>query len=540
MAESAPAVPAVPATPRSPLWLGGVLFGVAVLASAWFVGRMAGFGEDLEHRHGLGLAQTAAAVVDAADVAALRGEPADVGTPAYAAVRQRLRAVLDANPDFRFVYLMRPVGEGDPRFLFLADAEDPASPDYSAPGDVYDGPSENLRRVMEGAEPMFSEVVQDDWGEWVSALAPVVADDGRVVAVLGVDMAHEEWLDAQGRYRNFGLLISGLVLSLIALFLLGLHLQRRAADRQAALGRELAERLQELEQAQEGLHLADVVVQHTSEAIMVLDPQLRVLRVNPAYLRLSGRREADVLGKVPYALDHDEGLMARVRAAIAAGDHWEEEILATRPDGTRYPIGALGELVRGADGRVQHFVLVLQDLSSQKELEERLREMSATDGLTRIANRRAFDEGLAREWARAIRQRSPLSVIMADIDFFKRYNDQYGHVAGDGCLQQVAAALKGGVRQGGDFVARYGGEEFAVVLPGADAAAARVVAESLRARVEALGIEHAGNPSGGVVTISLGVATVQPRADEPATGLVELADQQLYRAKAAGRNRVEA
>ena len=540
MAESATAVAAEPAATRSPVWLGGALFAIAALASVWFTGRMASFGESLEHRHGLGLAQTAAAVVDARDVVALRGEPGDIGTPAYESVRQRLRAVLDANPDFRFVYLMRPAGEGEVRFLFLADAEDPASPDYSAPGDIYDGPSENLRRVMDGAVPVFSEVVQDDWGEWVSALAPVVDEQGRVVAVLGADMAHAEWLDAQGRYRAFGVALSTLVLSLIALFTLGLHLQRLAALRQAALGRELAQRLAELEQAQEGLRLADVVVQHTSEAIMVLDPQLRILRVNPAYLQLSGRREADVLGKVPFALEHDEGLRARVEAAIAAGNHWEEEILATRPDGTRYPVGALGEVVRGADGHIEHFVLVLQDLSSQKELEARLRELSATDGLTHIANRRAFDEGLAREWARAIRQRSPLSVIMADIDFFKRYNDQYGHVAGDGCLQQVAAALKAGVRQGGDFVARYGGEEFAVVLPGADATAARAVAESLRARVQALAIEHAGNPSGGVVTISLGVATVQPGPDDLPTGLVELADQQLYRAKAGGRNRVEA
>jgi diguanylate cyclase (GGDEF)-like protein/PAS domain S-box-containing protein len=491
MAESAPAVPAVPAATRSPLWLGGLLFAVALLASIWFVGRMAAFGESLEHRHGLALAQTVAALVDAGDVAALRGDAGDVGTAAYEAVRARLRAAREAHGEFRFVYLMRPMREGDDRFLFLVDAEAPTSPDYSAPGDVYDGPSHNLRQVMDEARPVFSDVVQDEWGEWVSALAPVIDDEGRVVAVLGADMAHEAWLDAQGRYRAFALLISGLVLSLVALFLLGLHLQRRAANRLLSLGRELADRVDELEQAQEGLRLADVVVRHTSEAIMVLDPRLRVLRVNPAYLRLSARREADVLGKVPFALENDPGLKARVEAAIAAGDHWEEEIIATRPDGARYPLGALGEVVRGADGRIEHFVLVLQDLSSQKALEQRLRELSATDGLTRIANRRSFDEGLAREWARALRQQTPLSVVMADIDFFKRYNDQYGHVAGDGCLQQVAAALKAGVREGGDFVARYGGEEFAVVLPGADATAARAVAESLRASVEARAIPAA-------------------------------------------------
>jgi diguanylate cyclase (GGDEF)-like protein len=197
-------------------------------------------------------------------------------------------------------------------------------------------------------------------------------------------------------------------------------------------------------------------------------------------------------------------------------------------------------VVRDDAGAITHFVVVLQDVAAQKELEDRLRELSATDGLTRIANRRAFDDALVHEWERALRNGGPLSVVMADIDFFKRYNDQYGHVAGDVCLQQVAAALKAGIRQGGDFVGRYGGEEFVVVLPGAGADAARAVAESLRQRVEALALPHEGNPATGVVTISLGVATCEPVRGRDPTTLVEAADKQLYRAKQGGRNRVEA
>ncbi|WP_374602326.1 diguanylate cyclase [Arenimonas sp.] len=539
MATPKPAVPTLPEARRSPLWFGLLLFLAALAGSVWFVGKLTAFGESLEKRHGLAIVSTAAALLDAGSIASLRGHPDDAGTATHEHVRVQLAKLHQANPGFRFVYLMRPVDSGAQSFLFLADAEDPESPDYSAPGDVYSGPSENLRLLVNTEQPVFSGVVEDEWGTWVSALAPI-HHEGRLVALLGVDLAQEDWLSARERYRGMALLISGLVLALIALFLLGLELQRRAGLRTAALGQVLSERLAELYRAQEGQRLADVVVRHTSEAIMVLDPQLRILRVNPAYEKLSGRRAEDVIGRVPPALTLDPGLQARVEAAIAAGDHWQEEIWALRDDGSQYPVGALAEVVRDDAGDIEHFVVVLQDVSAQKELEERLRELSATDGLTRIANRRSFDEGLVREWERSIRQGCELSVIMADIDFFKRYNDHYGHVAGDACLQQVAAALKAGVRQGGDLVARYGGEEFAVILPGADAAAALAVAEALRRRVEELALPHVGNEATGVVTISLGVATIRPSHEVAPTTLVEKADQQLYRAKAGGRNRVEA
>lgn len=540
MADPDPAGPPPPVNSRSPLWLGGVLFLVTLAASAWFVDQMVQFGERVEHQHGLGVANTAAALLEPGEIAALRGLPADAGTPAHDAVRADLRTVLLSNAEFRFVYLMRPLPGRTDRFVFLADAEDPSSPDYSAPGDVYEGPSDELRNVVETDRPIFSGVVDDDWGSFVSALVPVHDAEGRLVAVLGIDIEKDSWLDTQARYRSFGLAISGLVLALVALFLVGLQLQRQAAQRMARLGRRLATQLRELEEAQEGLRMADIVVRNTSEAIMVLDPQMRIASVNAAFERLTGRRAGDVVGQLPPTLARDPALLARIKSAIDSGDHWEGEVWGVHPDGSRYPVGALAEVVRDEAGAITHFVVVLQDVSAQKELEERLRELSATDGLTHIANRRAFDEALVREWERALRSGGPLSVIMADIDFFKRYNDQYGHVAGDACLQQVAAALKAGVRQGGDLVARYGGEEFVVVLPGADEDAARAVAEALRQRVEALALPHDGNPATGVVTISLGVATCAPVRGREPTALVEAADKQLYRAKEGGRNRVEA
>jgi diguanylate cyclase (GGDEF)-like protein len=182
--------------------------------------------------------------------------------------------------------------------------------------------------------------------------------------------------------------------------------------------------------------------------------------------------------------------------------------------------------------------MVFRDVTVQKQLEERLRELSATDALTLVANRRTFDETLEREWHRAMRSNSPVSLVMADIDFFKPYNDIYGHVAGDRCLQQVASAIAAGVQREGALVARYGGEEFAVILPGTDETAAREVAERVRRHVEALAIAHTGNPDTGRITISMGTSTRTPPQTADFISLMQSADMALYRAKEGGRNTV--
>jgi diguanylate cyclase (GGDEF)-like protein len=167
----------------------------------------------------------------------------------------------------------------------------------------------------------------------------------------------------------------------------------------------------------------------------------------------------------------------------------------------------------------------------------RLEVLSISDGLTGLANRRRFDEVLPREWLRALRGNSSVAVVMIDIDYFKRYNDHYGHVGGDRCLRAVAAALQANARQDVDTAARYGGEEFALILPGADLDAAGMVAARAVAAVLALREPHAASPF-GCVTISVGVAAVVPTDDIAPDQLVALADASLYSAKQQGRNRV--
>lgn len=167
-----------------------------------------------------------------------------------------------------------------------------------------------------------------------------------------------------------------------------------------------------------------------------------------------------------------------------------------------------------------------------------LESQAMLDGLTNIPNRRRFDETLESEWKRAVRSGTPLSLIMADIDFFKRYNDNYGHGVGDDCLKKVASSLASSTDRPSDLVAQYGGEEFAVILPETDAVGAHTIAERFRSHLESMQIPHEYSDTSNFVTVSVGLACVTPNVGMTKTDLLKLADDMLYQAKETGRNTV--
>lgn len=191
---------------------------------------------------------------------------------------------------------------------------------------------------------------------------------------------------------------------------------------------------------------------------------------------------------------------------------------------------------------MEKHILEQQNRKLMEELaikNEELERLSFLDGLTGIANRRYFDKILEREWARGIRDSSHLSLVMIDIDYFKIYNDTYGHLQGDICLRQVASCLKDSLKRSQDFVSRYGGEEFAAVLPNSDIDGALIVGEIMRSNIDMLNIPHTNSKVLDHVTISIGVGCTVPDNNSDVSNLIKLADKALYEAKLHGRNQVK-
>jgi len=231
------------------------------------------------------------------------------------------------------------------------------------------------------------------------------------------------------------------------------------------------------------------------------------------------------------------------RTQVAANPAPLLAMLKTMAGRSRNDLGALAasnEQLQQYASAVEH---ANRDLTeARRQLEDQnvqLERLSTLDTLTGIPNRRRFDESLAHEWRRGSRESSPFSIALCDIDFFKGYNDTYGHQAGDECLARVARALADTFRRPGDLVARYGGEEFVAVLPATGEKGAAALAERMRERVESLRIPHCSSAVSPSVTISIGTATTVPGPGTKPEELIQLADAALYRAKRKGRNRVE-
>jgi diguanylate cyclase (GGDEF)-like protein len=197
-----------------------------------------------------------------------------------------------------------------------------------------------------------------------------------------------------------------------------------------------------------------------------------------------------------------------------------------------------------ATGAAVGILNMVRDIAKRKKIELELKEanaaleaMSLSDALTHVANRRRYDQCLSDEWRRAMREKSPLSLLLLDVDWFKSFNDTYGHPCGDACLKQIAEAAQDVVFRPSDLVARIGGEEFAVILPNTPEAGALEVAEQICSAVRHRRLPHNTNPLGWV-TISIGCSTLVPTDSLSASTLMRLADKALYTAKHGGRNQV--
>lgn len=294
--------------------------------------------------------------------------------------------------------------------------------------------------------------------------------------------------------------------------------------------------------------LHTLVTENSRDAIIVADFNGRRSYVSAAVQRLIGWPPEEFARMKSLDLVHSEdqrGAEETVRSLLLGAEGATIECRVRKYDGDYIWVEASLRIVRDAKtGAPSEILNIVRDVTERKLAERKLQDayeaveaLAATDALTGLANRRRFDEVLNSEWRRGLRDHRNLSLLMIDADFFKSYNDCYGHMRGDSCLRQIAEAAQDVVARPGDLVARFGGEEFAVILPNTDRAGAMRLALEINEAMRGKGLPHKGNPA-GIVTLSIGCSTIAPTFGLHAVNLIERADAALYRAKRDGRNRV--
>jgi len=295
----------------------------------------------------------------------------------------------------------------------------------------------------------------------------------------------------------------------------------------------------------------------SNDGIIITDARLEdnpIIYVNPAFERLTGYSVDEIINQNCRFLqgdDRDQPELIILRDSVRRKVSCFVQLRNYRKDGSMFWNELSISPVRNGFGLVTHFIGILKDITErvlgEKELREktqelekanaRLQKLAMKDGLTDVFNRHYLNEQLEKEWNRALRNGAPITLFMIDIDFFKHYNDKYGHQAGDQCLRDVAQTIQQSFRRFSESIARYGGDEFAVIAAGLNAEKARASAKHLCSAIRNLAIIHFHSPVAGYVTASIGVASVIPTRATSFDVLFDSADKALYEAKSQGRNR---
>ncbi|MCU0535093.1 MAG: diguanylate cyclase [Hydrococcus sp. Prado102] len=316
-------------------------------------------------------------------------------------------------------------------------------------------------------------------------------------------------------------------------------------------------------QSQLSLQLLYRAIAATPNVVVIADARVTdcpIIYVNPKFEQMTGYSASEVIGKNCRFLqgtDTKQTGLNTIRQALREQKECRVVLRNYRKDGSLFWNDLSISPIRDESGKVTHYIAVQTDITEYKRMEQErqkyqsslqqmnlelyqlnqtLHRLANLDGLTGVANRRRFEEHLEQEWRRMFRESAPLSAILGDLDYFKRYNDTYGHLEGDDCLKIVASAISRVVNRPADLVARYGGEEFAIILPNTPTEGAMQVAQSIRQEVQKLRIPHQASAVGDYVTMSLGIATKIPTQELSAKELIEAADRALYQAKEQGRN----
>jgi diguanylate cyclase (GGDEF)-like protein/PAS domain S-box-containing protein len=285
-------------------------------------------------------------------------------------------------------------------------------------------------------------------------------------------------------------------------------------------------------------HSTDMISKHTKDGIIIY--------ISPACKQLLGYDVEDLIGKSAYEYYHPEDfhkIQRSYQSIIRNNDVGTFTYRCMRKDGSFIWFETTSQTIRDANGKVQKIIAVTRDVSERKAKEfklqaanKMLRDMSETDGLTGIPNRRFFDNQYKLTYEHCRKNSQNLAVILLDVDYFKKYNDTYGHLKGDDCLRSVAQTIQQTITRHGDFVARYGGEEFVVVLSDVDQKQINEILKSIRNNINQMNIPHEMSNVSSIVTVSGGCAIMEANTMIQSNILLDFADKALYRAKHSGRN----
>ena len=320
---------------------------------------------------------------------------------------------------------------------------------------------------------------------------------------------------------------------------------------------DITERKQSEEALMESEEKYRSILNASPDDITITDLEGRIIMVSPAAKKMFGYElnydEFTSMRLVDFIVPEDvERAQSNILRMYQGGDPRPNEYRGVRKDRSIFDIEVNSGFILNSNGQPTKMVFIVRDITERKLAEQQIQELfqqleiekntahfnSITDSLTRLANRRYFDEALKTEFYRLKRTGSTLSLIMLDVDHFKKFNDTYGHLAGDDCLRQIGTTLKRIVGRVPDIVARYGGEEFVVILPETENVGAETLAERIRNAVEALAIAHSASDISNYVTVSLGVVTADTSRLASPERIVALADEALYSAKKSGRNQL--
>lgn len=383
----------------------------------------------------------------------------------------------------------------------------------------------------------LSMAVRNDWAEFVpilqKALDSITQQERDQIYHNWIKLRYEQGFD----YDLMWKIMAGVVLVVgIILFW-----NRR-------LSAEVARRIEAERQVQDAHRILEKINQQLVSYIDIVDKYVItsstdangiITSTSEAFCAISGYSESELVGNSHSMLRHEDmptTVYTDLWNTIKSGKTWQGEIKNRKKDGGYYWVHAYISPNFDENGAIAGYTAIRENITDRKRAEK----LSITDELTSLFNRRHFNILLPQEMARAEREQKVFALMIVDVDYFKPYNDNYGHMQGDLVLQQVAAALKGSLRRAGDFAFRIGGEEFAVVVSTDTVEEAELLAEKLRRAVEDLALEHEYNPVAGRVTISIGLRAHEYSGGQlsPVELIFRRADDALYQAKEAGRNRV--